>query len=89
MTIQLGVKIYVANEQEAKTVVTHGRVVGDLSTPVATNLALEDKNGLEKPDYQLGDEKTSNVTISVVNEEEVRVFYCHSRVLSGKEKLIQ
>jgi len=88
MTIQLGIKIYLANDEEAKTIVTAGRVVGDLPTP-DLNLVLQDKDDLEKLDYQLGDEKTSNLTFLVVNEEEVWIFHCHSRVLIGKEKLIK
>jgi len=87
MTFQLGVKIYLVNGKEAKTFVTEGCALNDLSTPRIMNFALEDKNDLEQLDYQLGDVKTSDVNISVVNdsEKEVRVFYCHSRVLSGTE----
>jgi len=46
---------------------------------------------LEKVGSLLGDEETSDVTISVVNGEgeEIRKFYCHCSILSGNVPCFQ
>jgi len=91
ITFQLGVKIYLVNEEKPKTVaVRDDDAVTDVSEiKITNNLSLDTTSSIdeEKVDsnYELGDAKTSDVTISVthVDKQKFQVFFCHSAVLSG------
>jgi len=94
LSLQLGVKVYYGNGMgKSRTVVaTKGdhEAVATPETDACTAMKMfakgQEEKVLERVGSLLGDEETSDVTISVVNGEskEIRKFHCHCRILSGK-----
>jgi len=95
LSLQLGVKVYYGNGvgKPRTVVVTTGdhETVANPETDAHTDSAMKlfakrQEKVLEKVGSLLGDEETSDVTISVVNHEgkEIRKFHCHCIILSGK-----
>jgi len=83
MTFQLEVKIYFVRQDKPKTVVREEEAL-----KISNNLSLDKTSSIEEKvdsNYELGDAKTSDVTISVTHEDKQKfqVFFCHSAVLSG------
>jgi len=78
LTIYLKVSVYLNVKQ--KTIVT-----GDGDEFTALKLFKGEERLMKKVAGVFGDEETSDVALSVVNDEdkEIRKFYCHTAILSG------
>jgi len=88
VTLLLKVRAY--QKSDGKVAVADATPVKDATTAMKL-FAKGQEKFLEKVGSLLGDEETSDVTISVVNDEgkEIRKFHCHRIILSGKAACFQ